>query len=224
MILLDQIIEIFTLTQFASVWHQPLRFQLFECFWIGRVFINRDDARCAGMRRGKRFREEAFGRLRVSGRTEQKFQGISLRIHSTIEVHPHFFHFDVRLIDAPRVVRGLEMGTATLLQFGCVALYPTVDRVLIDMQSPLAHHLLQISVAERIPEVPADTEQNNLSLEVTPFEWSGGIHEIGSSQFSEYCRVYRILAIFATQPLPVPGELSLVSARAGQRAARHWWI
>jgi hypothetical protein len=75
------------------------------------------------MRRSKRFREEAFGRLSVSGRTEQKFQGISLRIHSAIEVHPHFFHFDVRLIDAPGVVRGLEMGSAALLQFGCVALH-----------------------------------------------------------------------------------------------------
>src|SRR5260370_2835039 len=99
-----------------------------------------------------------------------------------------------------------------------------VGRGVIDMQSARGQHFLQISVAERIAEVPAEKEQNNLSLEVTPFEWSGGIHEIGSSQFSEYCRVYRILAIFATQPLPVPGELSLVSARAGQRAARHWWI
>src|SRR5258706_8231905 len=200
MILLDQIIEIFTLTEFASVRQQPLRFPLFERFWIGRVFINRDDARCAGMRRSKRFREETFGCLSVSGRTEQKFQGISLRIHSTIEVHPHLFHFDVRLIDAPRVVRRFEMGSASLLQFWCVALHPAVDGGVIDMQSPLKHHLLQISVAERIPEVPADTQQNNLGLKVTPFERVGGIHEIGSSQFSEYYRVYRILAIFATQP------------------------
>jgi hypothetical protein len=71
---------------------------------------------------------------------------------------------------------------------------------MIDMQSSLEHHLLQISVAERIPQVPADTEQNNLGLEVTPFERVGRIHESGSSQFSEYSRVYRILAIFATQP------------------------
>jgi hypothetical protein len=69
------------------------------------------------------------------------------------------------------------------------------------MQSPLKHHLLQVSIAERIPEVPADTEQNDLGLEVTPFERFGGIHEIGSSQFSEYRRVYRILAFFATQPV-----------------------
>jgi hypothetical protein len=34
---------------------------------------------------------------------------------------------------------------------------------------------------ERIPQIPTDTEQNDLGLEVTPFEWSGGIHENCSS-------------------------------------------
>src|SRR5215471_19874022 len=68
------------------------------------------------------------------------------------------------------------------------------------MQSPLAHHLLQISVTERIPEISAGTEQNNLGLVVTPFERCDGTHESSSSQFSEYRRVYRILAFFAIQP------------------------
>jgi hypothetical protein len=78
MVLFNEIIEIFTLTQFASFWHQSLRFQLLEGFRIGRVFTHGDDARCAGMRRSKRFGEETFGCLRISGRTEQKFQGIPL--------------------------------------------------------------------------------------------------------------------------------------------------
>jgi hypothetical protein len=124
---------------------------------------------------------------------------IPLRIHGAIEIHPDLFHFDIGLIDAPRVIRRFEMGSAALLQFWCIVLHPTIDRCMIDVQAPLEHHLFQISVAERIPEVPADTEQNDLGLEVAPFE-RGGVHEIGSSQFSEYRRVYCILAIFATQP------------------------
>ncbi len=75
------------------------------------------------------------------------------------------------------------------------------DRGVIDMQAPLDHHLLQISVAERIPQVPPDTEQNDLGLEVAPFERAGGVNEIGSSRFSEYRRVYLIFDIFATQLL-----------------------
>src|SRR5438132_5024868 len=75
------------------------------------------------------------------------------------------------------------------------------DRGVIDVQASLEHHLLQVAVAKRIPQIPADTQQNNLGLEVTPFECDGGMHEIGSSQFSEYRRVYRILAFFAPDPL-----------------------
>ena len=120
---IDQVVEVFAPPQFATVWHQPLCFQLFERFWISCVFINRDDARCACMRRSKRFREEAPGCMSISCGAEEKFQRVSLRIHSTREVHPHLFHFDVRLIDAPRVIRGFEMRSAALLQFRCIALH-----------------------------------------------------------------------------------------------------
>jgi hypothetical protein len=61
-----------------------------------------------------------------------------------------------------RLGENTELSTidrdSTLLQFGCIVLHPAVDRRVIDMQSPLAHHLLQISVTERIAEIPADTQ------------------------------------------------------------------
>jgi hypothetical protein len=101
MILLDEVVEIVTLPQFTSVWQNPLRFELLECLWIGWAFINGDDARSVGMRRSKRFREEAFGCLSISCGTEEKFQSVSLRIHGTIEIHPCLFHFHIGLIDAP---------------------------------------------------------------------------------------------------------------------------
>src|SRR5258708_1030239 len=115
MVLLDEIIEILPLPEFTRAWHDPFRFQFLERFWIGRVFINGDDSRSAGMSRSKRFREEASGCLSISRGTEQKFQGVSLRIDSAIEVHPHLFHLDIGLISAPRVVRHSEMGSAALL-------------------------------------------------------------------------------------------------------------
>jgi hypothetical protein len=173
-------------------------------FGIGRVFINRNDSRSAGMRRSKRFQEKALGCLSISCGTKKKFQGVSLGIDGAIQIHPRLFHFHIGLIDAPRVVRRFEMRSASFLQFRCVVLDPAIDRRVIDMQSSLCHHLLQISVAKRIPEVPAYTEQNNLGLKVTPFERVGGVHAIVSSQFSEYRRAYYILAVFATQPVCHP--------------------
>jgi len=79
------------------------------------------------MRRSQRFREEAFSSFRIAPRAQEKFQGVSLRIHSTIEVHPDLFHFHIRFIDAPRVIRRVEMRAAALLQFGCVMLHPAVE-------------------------------------------------------------------------------------------------
>jgi hypothetical protein len=61
--------------------------------------------------------------LSISCGTEQKFQSISLRIYSTIEIRPHLLHFEVGLIDAPRVIRRFEMGRASLLSFWGVVLH-----------------------------------------------------------------------------------------------------
>ena len=74
---INEVIEVFALPQFAPVWHQPLRFQLFERFWIRRVFIHGGGARCARMRGSQRFREEAFGRFPIAPWTQEKLQGNS---------------------------------------------------------------------------------------------------------------------------------------------------
>ena len=63
MILLGEVIEILPLPEFTRAWHDSFRFQFLESLWIGRVFIHGDDSRNVGMRRSKRFREEAFGRV-----------------------------------------------------------------------------------------------------------------------------------------------------------------
>ncbi len=201
MVLLDLVVKILALPQFTRIWHHPLRFQLLESFRIGGVFIHGDDSRSAAMWRSKRFREEAFSRFRIALGAQEKFQGVTLRVHSAIEVHPDLFHFDVRLIDAPRVVCRCKVEPTALLQLWCVVLHESGRSWCDRHRNPLEHHLLLISVAKWITEVPPDAEQNDISLEVTLFEWGGGIHEIGSSRFSEYRRVYCIYAIFATQPL-----------------------
>jgi hypothetical protein len=63
MVLLDEVVEILPMPQFTGIWHGPSAFSSLSRSWIGRVFINGDDSRSAGMRRSKRFSEEAFGRV-----------------------------------------------------------------------------------------------------------------------------------------------------------------
>src|SRR5689334_23143161 len=95
---------------------------------------------------------------------------LSLRIHGSLEIHPHLFYFHVGLIDAPRVVRSFEMKAASPFQFGCVLLNPAIDRRMIDVQTTLPHHFLQVSIAQRIAQIPPHALQNDICLEMTPFE------------------------------------------------------
>jgi hypothetical protein len=55
MILLDKIVEVCTLPQFARGWYNLFCFQFLESFRIGSVFFNADHSRSADMRRSKSF-------------------------------------------------------------------------------------------------------------------------------------------------------------------------
>jgi hypothetical protein len=41
---------------------------------------------------------------------------------------------------------------------------------MVEGESPFLHHLLEISIAECVPQIPTHAEYNDLGLEVTPFE------------------------------------------------------
>jgi len=99
----------------------------------------------------QRFDEEAFGGLGIAPRTQEKLQGVALRVDSTIVVHPGFSDFDGGLIHFPGVSEGFQMRSASLLQFGGIALNPPIDRGVIDAESTLGHHLFEVPIAERIP-------------------------------------------------------------------------
>ena len=77
--------------------------------------------------------EEALGCLHVSLLREHRVYQVTITIDCPIQIVPLAIHFHIGFIDAPRVVRSLEMRSAVLLQFGCVMLHPTVDGRVIDM-------------------------------------------------------------------------------------------
>ncbi len=41
---------------------------------------------------------------------------------------------------------------------------------MVDVQTPLPHHLFQVAGAERIPKGLAQAQYNDLGLKMTPFE------------------------------------------------------
>jgi hypothetical protein len=71
----------------------------------------------------------------------------------------------------PRVVAGFEMRPAAFLQFRRILLDPPIDGRVIDVQPSFEHHLFEIAITERRAEIPADTQEHDLGLEMAPFEW-----------------------------------------------------
>jgi hypothetical protein len=77
MILFDNIVQVLDLPQFTPFWNGSFRLQFALGLWIGGVFIDGDHARSGGMRRSQRFREEAFGRLRIACRAQEELERVA---------------------------------------------------------------------------------------------------------------------------------------------------
>src|SRR6266700_4950608 len=60
-------------------------------------------------------------------------------------------------------------GIAGQVQAQSVGRKP-INRRMIDLQSSFPHHFFEISIAERIAKIPANTEENEVRLEVTLFK------------------------------------------------------
>jgi hypothetical protein len=88
------------------------------------------------------------------------------------EVLPLAVDLDVRLVHPPARANGALVARAAELSFQlrCEFLDPTVDVGMVHLHAPLRHHLFQVSVAERVSQVPAHANQDDFFLEAVAFE------------------------------------------------------
>ena len=82
---------------------------------------------------------------------------------------------------------------------------------MIHRQTPLQHHLFQVAVAQGISQVPPDTQEDDVGLEMTPLEGVLRVHERGGSGYrtSSISISTRAAPVFATEPERVdeaPGD------------------
>jgi hypothetical protein len=85
----------------------------------------------------------------------------------------------------------------------CCLEFREAEHWIYSRQTPLQHHLLKLAIAQWVAQIPANAQQNDLSLEVTPLEWLGLIHDCRSQESSWSTRGIAILSssiFFATQP------------------------
>ena len=67
-----------------------------------------------------------------------------------------------------------------LLQQRDILQHPAIDRGMVDLDAPFFHHLLELTVADRICDVPAHAPEDDVPLKMAAFK----IDHRGLSRFS----------------------------------------
>jgi hypothetical protein len=91
--------------------------------------------------------EEARGGLGITGCTQQKVDGLALRVYSSVKGIPLLLDLDVRLIDAVGVVRRGEIGATALVELRSIALHPPKHGGVIDGDPAFPQQLFDITIA-----------------------------------------------------------------------------
>ena len=65
-----------------------------------------------------------------------------------------------------------DLTAKPLIQNGSIMLDPAPNGYVVQGQAPFRHPLFQVAVAERVPQIPLDAQNDNHVLEVSPPEQS----------------------------------------------------
>jgi hypothetical protein len=94
------------------------------------------------------FLEELLGRSRISLSGKPEVDRGAGGIDGTIQVTPAPTLANVRFVDPPGAVGWFQFPPASLVQFGCVALYPPPNGSVICMQTPFQEQFLDIPIRQ----------------------------------------------------------------------------
>src|SRR4029453_9950035 len=90
--------------------------------------------------------------------------------YRAIEVSPFPFDFHVRFIEPPAPAHEALPAAERFLKLRGVFDDPAIEGGMIHGHTPLAHHLLELPIRNRIGDVPSHAPQNDFSLKLTAFE------------------------------------------------------
>src|ERR1051326_2958053 len=87
-----------------------------------------------------------------------------------VQVDPIARNFDVRFIYPPGSIRVPQVTANASVQDGRIALDPTPDGHMVNGQTALRHHLLQIAIRQGVSQIPANAQENDHIFEVPSAE------------------------------------------------------
>ena len=119
------------------------------------------------------FLEELLGRSRVSLSGKPEVDRGAGGIDGTIQVPPTPTLANVRFVYPPGAVGWFQFSSASLVQFGCVALHPAPNGGVVSRKTSFQEQFLDVPIRKREPQIPTNRANNDLGFEVPPFEQRG---------------------------------------------------
>src|SRR5262245_56240330 len=101
---------------------------------------------------------------------EQKVNGLAIFVDSAVEIAPLTLDLDVRLVHAPADIHRPLAAMERLFELWAVFDYPAVDCRMIHVDPTFEHQFFDMTCAQRVRYIPADSHQNDLWGEMRPFE------------------------------------------------------
>ena len=91
-------------------------------------------------------------------------------VDGSVQIAPFAADLDIGLINPDRAAVGSSKLPQPFLDHRSISQYPAVDRAMIDLETPFAKHLFQISITQRISQIPGNRLYNQPCLEMPAFE------------------------------------------------------
>jgi hypothetical protein len=141
--------------------------------------------------------KEPLGRGRISPRRQKEIDRLPSAVHRPIEIRPASLHPDVGFVHPPGAVARSQMRADSLFKLRCVGLDSSEDRRVVDLDSAVEEHELQITVADGKHQIPSHRPKDRLSRKLPPLEGITQTHtearpivppqSYGNSVSSEVC-------------------------------------
>jgi hypothetical protein len=96
--------------------------------------------------------------------------GRTVLVEGPVQVPPLAADLDVSFVDAHRAAMGFAEAAQPALDQRRVGQDPAVQGGVVDRQAALPEQLLDVTIAQRLAQIPGDGLQDQRSLEVAAFE------------------------------------------------------
>lgn len=191
MVLLNDVIEVPALAQMDTARQYTFGFQCFYRRWKSRVPVHVDYSRYRIAGRAQSGTEEAFRSSCIPSGREQKVDGLTCRINGAIQVLVLALHPYIGLVGAVALVGGLQVYPTAPVQLRGIGLNPAPDAARIQLNPTFGQKLGDVSVSQRIAQVPPDTKDDHLTRKMATFERVGRGDRHGLPTLPDVCPTVR---------------------------------